>query len=268
MSAQMTCSRKVLNQTRLWCGIFLLLLTSSVNAADEVTYYHHDALGSTVAATDANGTLLWKEAYRPYGERIRKEDGNSNDIWYTGKQHEEAMGLSYFGARWYDPSIGRFMAIDPVGIDEGNIHSVNRYVYANNNPYKFVDPDGRVPVPVLIILGKVAVEGAKILIKNYGKKEVRKKAVEKSVAKGAGKTNQPKLKRIHSDETLSSGSNKFDLESQRTRSTQDITDSLKPGASEPLKVKPDGRIFDGNTRIKVLEERGVDINNLPRTIID
>ena len=78
----------------------------------------------------------------------------------------------------------------------------------------------------------------------------------------------PKLKRIHSDETLNSGSNKFDLESQRTRSTDDIIDSLKPGSAEPLRVKPDGRIFDGNTRIKVLEERGVDIDSLPRTIFD
>ena len=79
---------------------------------------------------------------------------------------------------------------------------------------------------------------------------------------------QPKLKRIHSDQTLNSGSNKFDLESQCTRSTDDILDSLKPGSAEPLKVKPDGRIFDGDTRIKVLEERGVDIDNLPRIILD
>jgi len=127
----------------LWSSVIFLLISSSVLNAEEITYYHLDALGSTVAATDENGALLWKEAYRPYGERIRKEDGNTNDIWYTGKPHEEEMGLSYFGARWYDPNIGRFMAIDPVGVDEGNIHSFNRYAYANNNPYKYVDPDGR-----------------------------------------------------------------------------------------------------------------------------
>ncbi len=126
----------------LWCSIILLLISASLHA-EEITYYHLDALGSTVAATDENGALLWKEAYRPYGERIRKEDASTNDLWYTGKPHEEEMGLSYFGARWYDPTIGRFMAIDPVGVKEENIHSFNRYAYANNNPYKFVDPDGR-----------------------------------------------------------------------------------------------------------------------------
>jgi uncharacterized protein RhaS with RHS repeats len=47
------------------------------------------------------------------------------------------------GARYYNPVLGRFMGVDPVGYSETNIHSHNRYTYANNNPYKFVDPDGR-----------------------------------------------------------------------------------------------------------------------------
>jgi len=143
MSTLVNRSKEVLNQLRFWCTILLLLLINASLHAEEVTYYHLDALGSTVAATDESGNLLWKEAYRPYGERIRKEDANTNDIWYTGKPHEEEMGLSYFGARWYDPVTGRFMAIDPVGVKEENIHSFNRYAYANNNPYKYIDPDGR-----------------------------------------------------------------------------------------------------------------------------
>jgi len=142
MSTIINTSNTLLKQIALWCSVAMLLVTATAHA-EEITYYHHDALGSTVAATDENGALLWKEAYRPYGERIRKEDANTNDIWYTGKPHEEEMGLSYFGARWYDPNIGRFMAIDPVAVREGGIHSFNRYAYANNNPYKFVDPDGR-----------------------------------------------------------------------------------------------------------------------------
>ena len=114
-----------------------------VHAAETITYFHNDALGSPVAATDESGNVLWREAYKPYGSRIRKEDNGTNDTWYTGKQEDKATGLSYFGARWYDPVIGRFMGIDPVGFKEGNIHSFNRYAYVSNNPYKFVDPDGR-----------------------------------------------------------------------------------------------------------------------------
>jgi len=44
-------------------------------------------------------------------------------------------------ARYYDPLIGRFYSNDPIGFHD--VHSFNRYAYANNNPYKYVDPDGR-----------------------------------------------------------------------------------------------------------------------------
>ena len=78
---------------------------------------------------------------------------------------------------------------------------------------------------------------------------------------------KPDLQRIHSEQTIKSGSNKYDYESVKKMSTQEIKDSLKPGAKEPLTVKPDGRILDGNTRILVLQERGVDVNSLPRVVL-
>jgi hypothetical protein len=57
------------------------------------------------------------------------------------------------------------------------------------------------------------------------------------------------------------------LEYWRQQATEDIVESLKSGGPEALKVKPDGRILNGNTRIKVLEERGFDINSLPREVL-
>ena len=45
--------------------------------------------------------------------------------------------------RYYDPVAGRFLSVDPVLTDENTGASFNRYVYVNNNPYKYVDPDGR-----------------------------------------------------------------------------------------------------------------------------
>jgi uncharacterized protein RhaS with RHS repeats len=47
-------------------------------------------------------------------------------------------------ARYYDPVIGRFYSNDPVGYT-GNAHSFNRYAYANNNPYRYTDPNGEYP---------------------------------------------------------------------------------------------------------------------------
>jgi len=77
----------------------------------------------------------------------------------------------------------------------------------------------------------------------------------------------PPLRRIHSDQTLEAGSNRVALEYWRQQPTEDIVNSLQPGSLEALKVKPDGRILNGNTRIKVLEERGIDIHSLPREVL-
>jgi hypothetical protein len=74
----------------------------------------------------------------------------------------------------------------------------------------------------------------------------------------------PPLQRIHSDKTLTSGPYRFALDYWRKQPTNVIVDSLCPGQTEALRVKPDGRIMNGNTRIKVLEERGYDVNSLPR----
>ena len=128
---------------RILLTLGLLLTATAGQAIERVTYYHNDALGSPVAATDQNGTLLWRESYAPYGERLTKEASGKDTVWYTGKQEEAAFGLNYFGARWYDPRIGRFMGVDPAGFEASNFQSFNRYAYANNNPYAYVDPDGR-----------------------------------------------------------------------------------------------------------------------------
>jgi hypothetical protein len=77
----------------------------------------------------------------------------------------------------------------------------------------------------------------------------------------------PPLRRIHSDQLLETGVSRIALEYWRQQPTADIVHSLQPGNVESLKVIPDGRIMNGNTRIKVLEERGVDVNGLPREIL-
>ena len=133
-------------KSTLFSAIFMLLAlitATSAFAAERVTYIHFDALGSAIAGSDATGAAVWREDYQPYGDRIVEDGSAGNNLWYTGKANFNSFGLSYYGARWYDPAIGRFTGIDPVGYKEDNIHSFNRYAYANNNPYKFVDPDGR-----------------------------------------------------------------------------------------------------------------------------
>jgi RHS repeat-associated protein len=74
---------------------------------------------------------------------------------------------------------------------------------------------------------------------------------------------QAPLRLIHSPATLS----KTILDGLRKKSTQEIVESLKPGLEEALRVKEDGRVMNGNHRITVLLERGVDVNSLPREVV-
>jgi RHS repeat-associated protein len=104
-------------------------------------YQHTDALGSPVAVTNASRVVLEQNEYEPYGKVIAPaapHDGPG----YTGHVFDSATGMNYMQQRYYDPVIGRFLSVDPVAVRPIG-DNFNRYWYANNNPYKFTDPDGR-----------------------------------------------------------------------------------------------------------------------------
>ncbi len=78
--------------------------------------------------------------YKPFGDSIETA---KDEVGYTGHKFDTDLGLSYMQARYMDPALGRFMSNDPVGYIAANpVMSFNRYLYVNNNPYKYVDPDG------------------------------------------------------------------------------------------------------------------------------
>jgi RHS repeat-associated protein len=136
----------------------LSIVTHVAAQTSTVTYFHNDLVGSPVAASDSSGTIIWRESYRPYGERLTNASASQdNSQWYTGHRQDAESGLVYMGARHYDPLIGRFLSIDPAPFTEGNPHSFNRYAYANNNPVKFVDPDGRAGVLLLEVAVATAI---------------------------------------------------------------------------------------------------------------
>ena len=56
----------------------------------------------------------------------------------------------HFVQRYYDPAIGRLLSVDPATVDTTTASNFNRYNYANNNPYRFTDPDGRNPLGILV----------------------------------------------------------------------------------------------------------------------
>ena len=133
----------------------LIFTALPLSAAEVVTYYHNDHLGSPIAATDSTGAVVWQQAYDPWGFKLTT---NTDERGYTGNWLDEETGLADHKARWYTSSIGRFTGIDPVKWHESNIHSFNRYAYGNNNPYSYADPGGELAFPVVPILGVIALE--------------------------------------------------------------------------------------------------------------
>ena len=109
------------------------------NKGGNVTFIHSDFLGSSKVHSKSNNILIDAQDYRPFGESDNTESG----LGYTGHKYDDELGLNYMQARYYDPVIGRFYSNDPVGYTPKNpVMSFNRYLYVNNNPYKYTDPNG------------------------------------------------------------------------------------------------------------------------------
>ena len=96
-------------------------------------YYHGDHIGSTRALSGADtGSFI----YDPFGNVLTQSGSAANHSHrFTGKPFH-GTGLSYFGARFYDSELGRFISVDPAR-DGGNW-----YVYVANNPLRYIDTDG------------------------------------------------------------------------------------------------------------------------------
>ncbi len=134
------------------CCITLLLFTS---ASGKVLYYHTDNFGTPMAMTNQTGEVVWQADELPFGEEYETEETpNKNNHRFLGKELDDETGLVYMGARYLDPKTGRFTQPDPVGLVDPasgkvnqemllNPQRLNRYVYGLNNPYKYVDPDGK-----------------------------------------------------------------------------------------------------------------------------
>ena len=158
-------------------------------------YSHTDGSGSPVAQTETTGAVASRTRYEPYGHVAA---GPAKTIGFTGHVNDIDTGLTYMQQRYYDPIAGRMMSIDPVLTEANTGANFSRYAYANNSPYKYIYPDGRLPIlPILIFVGKEiageAFERATGIpaptLKNAGQtavKIVAKNGVEiKSVAKHA-----------------------------------------------------------------------------------
>lgn len=227
---------------KLGVGLLALML-NNVAIADAITYFHNDISGSPMAATDAAGNLLWKENYKPYGDKLKRSVPSSgNKIGYHGKAHDDSTGLSYMGARYYDPVLGRFMGIDAVDFQEDNLHSFNRYTFANNNPYKYVDPDGNYAFLITPLMALITALSASAILSSTN---------NGSNFAGSGGFNVGGISYPGSDTGNPSKWSTVNNSSEESNtSKQPSKDTLKPGefAGDSIPARGPGRDFTQDER--------------------
>jgi RHS repeat-associated protein len=106
-------------------------------------FYLSDGLGSTTELTDTSASVQNSYQYDVWGSLRATSGSTANQFEFAGQQtdHNANRGLQYLRARYYDPSLGRFISRDlvPAG---------NRYAYASNNPISWADPLGACSVYV------------------------------------------------------------------------------------------------------------------------
>ena len=122
-------------------------------------FVHADHISSSNTLTDETGSRVSLFEYKPFGSVAYAAEDNTYDTdkKFTGKTYDKTTDLHYYGARYYDSELGRFITADPTIQHPYDPQDFNRYSYARNNPVKYIDPTGYFWLGVIIgaIIGAI-----------------------------------------------------------------------------------------------------------------
>lgn len=118
----------------------------------QINFFHADHLGSLVLTT-RNGAAVNRQRSYPFGQRRWNSGTPQTDFEFTDQRKEAHFGVLDYGARFYDPEIGRFLSPDSLIPDFNDSQALNRYSYVGNNPLRYSDPSGHDGFDVIDRLG-------------------------------------------------------------------------------------------------------------------
>ncbi|KWX81034.1 hypothetical protein AMQ84_01365 [Paenibacillus riograndensis] len=145
---------EVISQEKIVSGVFVeqanfvrgdRVLVKKDKKNNSVTdyYYLYNGHGDVVQIVDTSGAVINNYTYDEWGNITSQVEGTSNSFKYTGEVYDPETGLYYLRARYYDPSMGRFLNEDTVEGQIDNPLSLNLYTYVENNPLIYSDPTGQ-----------------------------------------------------------------------------------------------------------------------------
>lgn len=122
----------------VFVGLISALVAQQAHAEMTMYFIHNDHLGTPQVVTDENQSVVWSADYQPFGEVDLVTDQIDQDARFPGQYIDEATGLHYNYFRDYDPTIGRYIQSDPIGLNGG----INTYGYVGGNPVIYIDGYG------------------------------------------------------------------------------------------------------------------------------
>ncbi len=149
-----------------------LTATAPVASAVEYHFHHPDMLGSNAVVVTRAGEVIARTVHDPYGRITSSRDASGGPLSrdaetprhsFTGQEYDAESDLNYFGARYYDPAVGRFLSTDPGFVRGGgslrqiasSTIATNGYAYALNRPTTLVDPTGELAILATLVTAAI-----------------------------------------------------------------------------------------------------------------
>ena len=135
---------RALTQQQRWFETLFKTAEAVPSAQGKLYYVHNDRLGTPQTLTNEAGTVVWTALYDPFGKATinNDPDNDGNTVTYNqrfpGQYEDVETSLYYNYFRYYDPSTGRYLTSDPIGL----LSSLNTYAYVDSNPLKWRDRFG------------------------------------------------------------------------------------------------------------------------------